>query len=280
VQQIGQYLTADFTQVVDWQTQLYEVEQCYDMIFVSYVMLEIRGQSSRDMVLKKLWNRLRNNGILVLCEPGTPTGFRTIHHARELFIAELAPEDFHFVAPCPHEKMCPLALTGRDWCHFGQRVLRLPHRVFCKGSTAKFWEEEKFSFLVTRKGPGPRSLYKRESEAPTLVEKSYFWPRVVMPAIKAGGHTLVDVCSSPCDFERLTVSRAKAHSFGYRRARKILWGDLWHYPKRVNRPQARAYTPKETQTHLDRLAKRAYETMKQDEGFRKEKKAETAHFGK
>eukprot|EP00397_Hematodinium_sp_SG-2012_P004962 GEMP01004977.1.p1 GENE.GEMP01004977.1~~GEMP01004977.1.p1 ORF type:complete len:545 (+),score=91.24 GEMP01004977.1:1691-3325(+) len=281
MQQLGQYLTADFPQEVDWQAQLYEVEQSYDLIVVSYVMLEVRGQSSRDMLVKKLWNRLRPEGILVLCEPGTPTGFRFIHHARELFISDLQQDDFHFVAPCPHEKMCPLAITGRDWCHFGQRVMRLSHRVYCKGSTAKFWEEEKFSYLVTRKSRGPRSMYKKESLAPTAHEKSYFWPRIIMPAIKAGGHTLVDVCSAPSNFERLSISRSKPHGFGYRRSRKILWGDLWQFAKRVNRPQARAYIPKETQEHLDRLAKRAYETMKQDDqGFRRQRADDVSNYGK
>jgi len=278
--QLGQYLTMDFSPEVEWQTQLYEVEQAYDLIIMSYVQVEIRGQPSRDMLIKRLWNRLRPGGMLVLCEPGTPTGFRFIHHAREMFISELTGADFHFVAPCPHEKMCPLAVTGRDWCHFAQRVIRLPHRVYCKGSRAKFWEEEKFSFLVIRKSEGPRYLYGNEKNAPQMHEKSFFWPRVIMPAIKAGGHSLIDVCSAPANFERLSVSRSKAHGFGYRRSRKVMWGDLWQFVKRVNRPQARPYIPEETQEHLDRLAKKAYEAMKQD-GYRKEKEENVAEgFGK
>ena len=67
---------------------------------------------------------------------------------------------------------------GLDVIWYDLGVTKKKFSVPYPGSTAKFWEEEKFSFLVTRKGPGPRSLYKRESEAPTLVEKSYFWPRV------------------------------------------------------------------------------------------------------
>lgn len=84
--------------------------------------------------------------------------FRNSWTSEELLISRVGADNFHFVAPCSHEGMCPLALTGRDWCHFSQRVRRTPHRVYCKGSTKRFLEEEKFSFLCIRRAPGPRSM--------------------------------------------------------------------------------------------------------------------------
>lgn len=96
----------------------------FDLITLSYVLLDISGQPSRDMLVRRLWNKLNDNGMLVIIERGTPSGFRLIHHARELFIDEIGPSGFHFVAPCSHEGRCPLALTGRDWCHFGQQTAK------------------------------------------------------------------------------------------------------------------------------------------------------------
>jgi len=220
--------------------------------------------------------------VLVLIEPGTPTGFRFMHHTRELLISRVGAGNFHFVAPCPHEGMCPVALTGRDWCHFAQRVRRTPHKLYCKGATRRFMEEEKFSYLSARRAPGPRSRYASEAEAPSLHEKSYFWPRILFPVIKAGQHTLIDVCSAPQNFERLSVSRSKAHTFGYRYSRKAMWGDLWRFPKRVARPEARLYIPEKTRTHLDRLAKKAWRALKwetQEPGFQAEQERDKQFYG-
>lgn len=61
---------------------------------------------------------------------------------------------------------------------------------------------------------GPRQKYSKEEDALTAAERSYFWPRLLMPPIKAGGHTLVDACSAPNNFERLSVSKAKPHTMG------------------------------------------------------------------
>jgi len=261
--QIGKYLTEGLRlPPVEWQRCLYDATDKYDFIIASYVQMEVRGQPSRDALIKQLWNRLSAGGVLLLIEPGTPTGFRFMHHTRELLISRIGAENFHFVAPCPHEGMCPLALTGRDWCHFAQRVKRVPHRVYCKGSRKRFLEEEKFSYLCVRKSQGPRMRYYSEAHAPTPHEKSYFWPRIMFPVIKAGQHTHVDVCSAPQNFERLTVSKSKSHTFGYRSARKSMWGDLWRFPKRLSRPEARLYIPSETRSHLDRLAKKAWKALK------------------
>jgi len=281
--QLGRYLVADSElPQVQWRRCLYDSAERLDLIIASYVQMEVRGQPSRDALVKQLWARLSPGGVLVLIEPGTPTGFRFMHHTRELLISRVGTEHFHFVAPCPHEGMCPVALTGRDWCHFAQRVRRTPHKLYCKGATRRFLEEEKFSYLCTRKAPGPRTRYASEAQAPTLHEKSYFWPRVLFPVIKAGQHTLIDVCSAPQNFERLSVSKSKPHAFGYRYSRKAMWGDLWRFPKRVARPEARLYIAEKTREHLDRLAKAAWKALKweaQEPGFEKEQERDKQFYG-
>ncbi|KFG40965.1 mitochondrial small ribosomal subunit rsm22 protein [Toxoplasma gondii p89] len=273
---VGKYLTAEFVPKVNWQLGLYEegteessgVETSgadkastsgqrrrLDLVIMPHCLLSsVDGQESRHMLVRNVWNRLSHGGVLVLAERGTPTGFRAIHAVRELFIKELGVGKFHFLAPCPHESICPLALTGRDWCHFAQRVRRLPHHLYCKGSRAKNVEEDKFSFLVVRKMEGPRRKYVSEGECASLEEQSHFWPRVVMPVVKAGQHCLLDVCARPHTFERVAVSKSMPHGAGYKFARKAAWGDLWRFPRRVIRPEARGYTSEEMQQHLLRLA--------------------------
>lgn len=281
--QIGKFLVADQAlPEVRWQRCLYDATDKFDLIIASYIQMEVRGQQSRDALVKQLWGRLTPGGVLVLLEQGSPTGFRFMHHTRELLISRIGPEKFHFVAPCPHEGMCPVAITGKDWCHFAQRVRRTPHKVYNKGAKRRFMEEVKYSYLCIRKGPGPRQRYRTEKQAPTAVEKSYFWPRILWPVIKAGGHTLIDICSAPQNYERLSVSKSKAHSFGYRFSRKAFWGDLWRYPKRLARPEARAYIPEKTRESLDRMAKVAWKALKweeQEPGFSKEKEREKQFYG-
>lgn len=266
---ITKYLV-DHIKNVKYQMNLYnENFQKFDLILLSHTLLSQYDYDSRNLFIKNIWNRLNTEGVLIIIENGTPTGFRMLHSIRELFITELHYSKFHIVAPCPHESICPLALTGKDWCHFAQRVHRLSHHIYCKGSRSKNVEEEKFSYLVLRKCEGPRTKYASESLAPTAAEKSFFWPRIVMPTIKAGKHVLLDVCSYPYNFERLVVTKSAPRitswktkngsiikGFGYKNARKLMWGDLFRFTKRVTRPDARMYTPETTKRHLYRLYQR------------------------
>ncbi|CAD2111936.1 mitochondrial ribosomal protein S22 precursor, putative [Plasmodium vinckei] len=251
---------------VKYQMHLYENFDSFDLVVISHKLLSLYDYNSRNIFIQNLWNKLEKNGILIIVENGTPTGFRMLHSIREMFITELKYNKFHIISPCPHENICPLALTGKDWCHFSQRTLRLSHHIYCKGSQMKNTDEEKFSYLVIRKCEGPRTKYNSENEALTVHEKSFFWPRVVMPTIKAGKHVLLDVCSYPYNFERLVVTKSSSlisnlktktgtilKGYGYKKARKILWGDLWRFTKRISRPDARLYTPESTKNILYRL---------------------------
>ena len=266
MQKIGRYIMSDVACDVDWRTSLWNASgESFDVIVLSYVLMEIRDTESRDLLVNNLFTRLSPGGVLVIADCGTPTGFRFIHRIREQFLVGHKSTS-HIVAPCSHEKACPLALTGRDWCHFDQGVRRLPHTLYSKGSRKNNIDYEKFSYLVIRKGvESPRNKYPHESLAKTSSERSFFWPRVVMPAIKAGGHTLMDVCSPNGQFERLMVSKSKPHQFGFRFSRKIMWGDLWRYPRRLARKEAReSYTPEQVKEHMDKLRQEAEKSESMD----------------
>lgn len=85
--------------------------------------------------MEELWERTAAGGVLVLVEPGTPSGAAHIQRARTQLLkaaarrrqqqqqqAEGAPPEAaaHVVAPCPHDGVCPLE-TRTSWCHFVQR---------------------------------------------------------------------------------------------------------------------------------------------------------------
>ena len=74
---MGKYLTADYANL-RWQAALYESSERFDLVIASHCQLELRGQPSRDLLVKNLWNRVAPGGVLVLIEPGTPTGFRSL----------------------------------------------------------------------------------------------------------------------------------------------------------------------------------------------------------
>ena len=260
---IGNFLTAELINrgILEWRTALYGSSESYDLILVSYTLMELKTQDQRDLLIQKLWKFLTPGGLLLVVEKGTPAGFKLIHRVRESFLElrERSPSSCHFVAPCPHESACPLALTGRDWCHFSQKASRIPHTAFCKGTRSRAFDLEKYSFLAVRKFPGPRDFWKSEGEARRSLESgtasvnaSYFWSRLVMPPVKSTRHTLIDVCSAPGAFERLVVTKSKAHALGYRKSRSAMWGDLWRWPKRLARPDARDYHPEKVKGWIRR----------------------------
>jgi hypothetical protein len=78
---------------------------------------------------------------LVVIEPGTPAGYGRIMQTRSLLVAASA----HVMAPCPHERNCPLAAP--DWCHFAQRLPRSRDHLRVKAAAVPF-EDEKFSYVV------------------------------------------------------------------------------------------------------------------------------------
>ncbi|AFZ80381.1 mitochondrial small ribosomal subunit Rsm22 family member protein [Theileria equi strain WA] len=246
---VCQHLTPEIKNI-RYQYEVYESTELFDVVVLPYCMTNIGGTQSRSLLVKNLWNRLNIGGMMVIVEPGTPTGFRIIHSLREMFISQLKKGNFHFVAPCPHEGICPMALTGRDWCHFSQRIFKIPHYIYKKGAKSKAIEDEKFSYIVVRKSSGPRDTFDDENHAKTTAEKSYFWPRIVLPPLKLGRRVLIDVCSAPHNFKRLIVPKNSPESGGYKHARDAIWGDLWRFTQREEKPIARGYTSDNVKEYL------------------------------
>ena len=120
-----------------------------------------------------------------------------------------------------------------SWCHFSQISQKFPKSVFPKHPKERPFNNEKFSYLVVKKGKTPAQKYENQHEVRNDHERTYFWSRILRPNIKAGGHVLVDVCTPDAKFERRIIAKSHEHDGGYKLARQSKWGDLWRYEKRI-----------------------------------------------
>jgi len=114
-----------------------------DLVISSYVINEL-GDTDRDTLADLMWQKTRNT--LLVVEPGTPAGYERILALRTRLIAQGA----HVIAPCPHDRACPL--TAPDWCHFSQRLSRSRAHRQLKGAEVPF-EDERFIYVALSRSP-------------------------------------------------------------------------------------------------------------------------------
>ncbi|KAG4960013.1 hypothetical protein JHK87_036646 [Glycine soja] len=153
-------------------------EREHDLVIASYVLGEIPSIKDRITIVRQLWDLTRD--ILVLVEPGTPHGSNIIAQMRSHILwmeerkyrkssrknnevcKDLITEKAgaFVVAPCPHDGACPLVKSGK-YCHFVQRLERTSsQRAYkrSKGDPLRGFEDEKFSYVVFRRGSRPRQV--------------------------------------------------------------------------------------------------------------------------
>lgn len=142
----------------------------YQLVVAAYSLGELSEEERRSTV-RRLWAHMADDGVLVLVEPGTPRASEGLLLCREevlrlerrnarqaLKAGGDARLQVHILAPCPHESACPLMGT-RSWCHFVQRVQRPPTQRLVKGATAaQPFQDERFSYVVLRRGARPQRL--------------------------------------------------------------------------------------------------------------------------
>lgn len=246
--EIGQFLLADSPWNISWREQYncaienQLTHNTYDVVALTYALGDLPTFASRSSLVQGLWNQLNYGGFLIIVEPGTPTGFRWIHDIRELFIGKLGESKFHFFSPCPHEKACPLGASSRDWCRSGQKYYKLPKYIYATGTRQREYAETQFSYVVIRKGPGPRFLYKTEEDADKLEDKSYFWSRIVARPKHRPKECSLQVCTHAGHCERLVTRSAHPKELGHKSARHACSGDLWPHPSKVEKLHSREET--------------------------------------
>jgi ribosomal protein RSM22 (predicted rRNA methylase) len=145
------------------------------------------------------WLWQSTTGVLIIVEPGTPRDYERLMGVRAALIAAGAD----LLAPCPHERQCPL--VAPDWCHFAVRVERTrDHRTLKAGDAP--YEDEKFSYLVAaRSGIGGKVL-----------------GRVIKPVRRSKFDVAIEVCGEDGLETRVITKRDKDR---FRQARHVEWGD-------------------------------------------------------
>jgi ribosomal protein RSM22 (predicted rRNA methylase) len=169
-----------------------------DVVTMSYVLGEL-AESQRADVVRDLG---RQAGVLVLVEPGTPAGYLRVVTARD----QLIEQGMRVLAPCPHERACPIP-AGKDWCHFAQRLNRTALHRRVKSATLGF-EDEKYSYVAV-----------------TRTDRSRVDSRVLRHPRKRKGMVSLRLCTDTDGITDATVTKRDPEA--YRRARDVEWGDGW-----------------------------------------------------
>lgn len=167
-----------------------------DLVIMSYVLVE---QSADDAAKFLSHSAFASARMIILVEPGTPAGFARIRAARAKLIASGA----RIVAPCPHDRDCPLA--DSDWCHMSVRLSRTRDHKHVKGGSAPF-EDEPFSYLAAVRGDLGAAASSRVIRAPSVSKTD----------------ATLRLCTVAGIVDRRIPRRDKA---GYKAAKALKWGD-------------------------------------------------------
>lgn len=167
-----------------------------DLVVISYALNEL-APLSLETLLDKAWKAARK--AILIVEPGTPYGFRSIRAARQWLIDRQA----YLTAPCPHHLACPMPQD--DWCHFAVRLARSSLHRKVKEAERNF-EDEKYSYILAMRTPVG------------LPEA-----RIIRAPQRHSGHVNFTLCNGDGTLSQKTISRKQGEL--YKEARKLDWGD-------------------------------------------------------
>lgn len=170
----------------------------YDLVVISYSLGEVNPQLWESLLLQAFDACEK---MVVILEPGTPVGYKKLMKMREILIRLGG----NIIAPCPHNKACPM--QGTDWCHFSQRLPRSSlHRLVKNGSLG--YEDEKFSYLVISK-----NNYHKSGE------------RILRQPLQRSGYIEWEACSSSEGIVHRKVLKRDKESFN--KVKKLSWGSFY-----------------------------------------------------
>jgi ribosomal protein RSM22 (predicted rRNA methylase) len=168
----------------------------YAAVAAAYLLTEF-DDAALLRVAEGLW--ARTAGVLVIVEPGRPRDYQRLMLVRE----RLVSLGGNVLAPCPHNRQCPL--LAPDWCHFSQRLARSKDHMRLKGASLGY-EDEKFSYLVlARPGIGAAAS-----------------GRVIKPTAENKFSVTLELCAEAGLEQRVVPSRDKT---AFKAAKKLGWGD-------------------------------------------------------
>lgn len=165
-----------------------------DLGIASYLLNELQNI---DRFLEIL---LAHHEYILVIEPGTPDGYRRILHLRD----QALKKGFFVIAPCPHQKMCPL--SGHDWCHFYTRVARSKILKEIKQGSLGY-EDEKYSYIFL-------------SKTNRLAHEGVILDKPVVHPFKVD----MKVCLKNGSLQQIEILKKDKEI--YKAAKKLSWGDF------------------------------------------------------
>ncbi|KAJ3558994.1 hypothetical protein NM688_g608 [Phlebia brevispora] len=132
----------------------------------AFMLSSLSSPLARKKLVKEMWES--GAEVLVLIDHNTKLGFECIVEAREMLLrfgrrevedekmADAPIRGCHVVAPCPHDRACPLHHPGsiRLVCGFSQRLQR-PDFVRKTKHSGIGHEDSEYSYVVIRRGVRP-----------------------------------------------------------------------------------------------------------------------------
>ena len=207
----------------------------HSLVVAANVMGELPSDKARLAALQIMWSMVDpEGGELLLIEPATKWGFRTIASAREV-LADPENHDVEIQGPCTHNKTCPMTVSKMNprkmWCQFPQRTPfpAVDSTLQKKKSVRSFPPTTKFSYVRAR-AVGGKKTNDDESDVNTLHE------RIIATPLLRNQHLIMDTCDSNGELNRRTISKGKMKPFPgkYRTARKSETGDVWVHPESID----------------------------------------------
>lgn len=178
------------------RTAIADASDRYAAVAAAYLLTEFDDAAVLKLA-EGLW--ARTAGVLVIVEPGRPRDYQRLMLVRERLLG-LGGE---VLAPCPHNRPCPL--VAPDWCHFSQRLARTKDHMRLKGASLGY-EDEKYSYLVlARPGIGMAAS-----------------GRVIKPTAENKFSVTLELCADAGLEHRVVPSRDKP---AFKAAKKLDWGD-------------------------------------------------------
>lgn len=195
-------------------------EAKYDLVIASHVLSEFSSDALRIKAIETLWEQCGDT--LVVIEKGTPKGFHIMGQVRTI----LSGSESHTMAPCSHDKACPMAGTSR-WCHFQQRLQRPRFMMDVKKAKSNL-EFGNYSYIIIRRGKRPEMpILSEETKTDDFyLQSTYHWGRIVDQPSKRGSHAHIKMCSTNGAIENKVYTKSQGSGI-YRDARKAHWGDLF-----------------------------------------------------
>lgn len=173
-------------------------EREHNLVIASYSLGELHTREEQISVARQLWGLTTD--ILVIIEPGHPRGSSIVREIRShilcmenkrlwrqtkkhnvpegeepVCLTEQGKKAGAFVvAPCAHDGICPMDGTEK-YCHFSQRLARSSSQLLFKrpkGRSLRGYEDEKFSFVILRRGSRPRMEWPLDRVDPSSFEEN------------------------------------------------------------------------------------------------------------